>query len=133
MLLEIKSIDVFSVIKAVFIISMIIHIIFGFGFYFLILLGANMASELIYEFDYYEDYDSPGFFRFPLVVISIMVLSFVASFFYSMVSGVFALVYNLTAKWAGGFLLNGEEFKKSGKTVLEMKSTKEIEGTATEV
>ena len=118
MILELKSIDVWSVVKIVFLVMFILHLLLGIGGYFIIILGVNFMSALLNVATYSDEATLPGFFGFPIGLFIITMISSGASLIYASLGALIALLYNVFAKWGGGVIVNASESKESKKPKL---------------
>ena len=114
---EIKSVELWSMGRAVFMISLAIHIILGMGVLLIILMGINVATSLMEDIIYIDDMTSGGF-GLPMGLLLVVALSFGASIFYSLLYFTIGALYNLFSGWLGGIEIILEEPAQSLKTVL---------------
>ena len=113
---EIQSVNIWSVGKTVFLISLFIHLILGMGILLIILVGMNISTDLFDDIEYYDDeMDS---FGLPIGLILVVVLSVSASILYSSLYIVFGALYNLISGRLGGIELTLRELTTATKTKL---------------
>ena len=122
MILELRSIDVWSVVKIIFLVMFVLHLLLGIGGYFIIILGVNFVSALLNVTMYTDEAMLPGFFGFPIGLFIITMISSGASLIYASLGALMALLYNAFARWGGGVIVNASESKESRKPKLIVKS-----------
>ncbi|MCH7818245.1 MAG: DUF3566 domain-containing protein [Candidatus Marinimicrobia bacterium] len=127
MIYELKSFDVWSVARTVFIISLIIHLLLGLTGSALILLGVNALNSVWDESDvYYEEY-SPEDSKMPILVIFIFVISIGLSIGYMILSAVVMIIYNKLSGLFGGIEVEINELSQLKKTKLLPKVSKDAD------
>lgn len=127
MIYEIKSFDVWTVARTVFIIALVIHLLLGLTGSVLILLGVSALNSVWDEPDvYYEDYPADNS-RIPLLVIFIFVISIGLSIGYMILSAVVTLIYNKISGLIGGIEVDLNELSQLKKTKLLPKISKDTE------
>ena len=127
MIYELKSFDVWTVARTVFVIALIIHLLLGLTGSALILLGVNAIISMWDESDaYYEEY-SPEDSKLPLLVIIIFVISIGLSFGYMILAAIMMIIYNKLSRIFGGIEFDLSEISQIKKTKLLPKVSKESE------
>ena len=125
MIYELKSFDVWTVARTVFVIALIIHLLLGLTGSALILLGVNAMKSMWYDSDaYYEEY-SPEVSKLPILVIFIFVISIGLSFGYMILSAIVMIIYNKLSGLFGGIELDLNELSQMKKIKLLPKVSKE--------
>ena len=122
---EIRSVDIWSVGRTIFLISLIIHLILGMGILLIILAGMSVSTDLFDDTEYYDDeMDS---FGLPIGLILVIVLSVSASILYSTLYIVFGALYNIISRRLGGIEITLEELTIVPKTQLIPKDEGTVE------
>ncbi len=125
MIYELKSFDVWTVARTVFVIALIIHLLLGLTGSALILLGVNAIKSMWDESDaYYEEY-SPEVSKLPILVIFIFVISIGLSFGYMILAAIVMIIYNKLSRLFGGIEIDMNELSQMKKTKLIPKVSKE--------
>ncbi len=127
MILELKSIDVWSAVKIIFLVMFILHLLLGIGGYFIIMFGVNFVSAFLNSTIYSDEATLPGFFGLPIGLFIITMISSGASLIYAALGALMALLYNAFARWGGGVIVNASESSNSKKPKLIVKSRPEPE------
>ncbi|MCH8929075.1 MAG: DUF3566 domain-containing protein [Candidatus Marinimicrobia bacterium] len=113
---ELKSIELWSIVRTIFLVSLAIHLILGMGLLLILLIGMNVSTSLLDDnVQYYDDIDS---FGLPIGPILVIVISIGASTIYSLFYFAIGALYNLFSGWLGGIEITLEERVQSVKTVL---------------
>jgi len=97
---EIRCIDVWSVVKIVFVISLVLGLIVGL-FYFLVVIS---LGSLVSSFGFGEEIDTSSFTQLAgfLGLFMAIFIAILTAIFYSIVSAIAVGLYNLLSRWAGG-------------------------------
>jgi len=124
---ELKSFDVWTVARTVFVIALIIHLLLGLTGSALILLGINAMKSIWDDSDaYYEEY-SPEDSQLPILVIFIFVISIGLSFGYMILSAIVMMIYNQLSRLFGGIEIDLNDLSQLKKTKLIPKKPKKPE------
>jgi len=124
---ELKSFDVWTVARTVFVIALIIHLLLGLTGSALILLGVNAMKSMWDDSDaYYEEY-SPEDSKLPILVIFVFVFSIGLSFGYMILAAIVMIIYNKLSGLFGGIEVDLNELSQMKKTKLLPKVSKESE------
>lgn len=127
MIYELKSFDVWTVARTVFVIALIIHLLFGLTGSALILLGMNaMKSMWDDSDDYYDEYYQEDS-NLPILFIFVFVISIGLSFGYMILSALVTILYNKLSGIFGGIEIDLNELSQQKKTRLLPKASKESE------
>jgi len=122
---EIRSIDIWSVGRTIFLISLIIHLILGSGILLIILAAMSFTTDLFDDTEYYDDeMDS---FGLPIGLILVVVLSVTASILYSTLYIAFGAFYNIISRRLGGIEITLEELTITPKAQLIPKDEGTVE------
>ena len=113
---EIRSVDIWSVGRTIFLISLIIHLILGMGILLIILAGMNVSTDYFDDTEYYDD-EFNGF-GLPIGLILVVVLSVSASILYSSLYVAFGAFYNIISGRLGGIEITLKELVAPAKTKL---------------
>ena len=124
---ELKSFDVWTVARTVFVIALIIHLLLGLTGSALILLGVNAMKSMWDESDAYYDEYSPEDSKLPILVIIIFVISIGLSFGYMILAVIIMIIYNKLSRIFGGIEFDLNELSQIKKTKLLPKVSKESE------
>ena len=127
MIYELKSFDVWTVARTVFVIALIIHLLLGFTGSALILLGVNAMKSMWYESDAYYDEYSPEVSNLPILILFIFVISIGLSFGLMILSAVVTIIYNQLSRLFGGIEVEINDLSQMKKTKLLPKVSKESE------
>ncbi|HHM23805.1 MAG TPA: hypothetical protein ENJ23_02040 [Bacteroidetes bacterium] len=95
-MVELKKLDVWSVIKIAFLLSLTLGLVIGFFYFSLLSLIGQIAGTLGGEEMQLENFGA-GMGLFIAIFIAIF-----TALFYTLVSAILAVLYNLFASWAGG-------------------------------
>lgn len=125
MIYELKSFDVWTVARTVFVIALIIHLLLGLTGSALILLGVNAMKSMWDESDAYYDEYSPEDSKLPILVIIIFVISIGLSFGYMILAAIVMIFYNKLSRIFGGIEFDLSELSQIKKTKLLPKVSKE--------
>lgn len=113
---EIRSVDIWSVGRTIFLISLIIHLILGMGILLIILAVLNVSTDLFDDTEYYDD--EMNSFGLPIGLILVVVLSVSASIFYLLLYVAFGAFYNIISGRLGGIEITLKELAVPAKTKL---------------
>ena len=113
---EIRSVDIWSVGRTIFLISLIIHLILGMGILLIILAVLNVSTDLFDDTEYYDD--EMNSFGLPMGLILVVVLSVSASIFYLLLYVAFGAFYNIISGRLGGIEITLKELVVPAKTKL---------------
>lgn len=113
---EIRSVDIWSVGRTIFLISLIIHLILGMGILLIILAVLNVSTDLFDDIEYYDD--EMNSFGLPIGLILVVVLSVSASIFYLLLYVAFGAFYNIISGRLGGIEITLKELVVPAKTKL---------------
>jgi len=113
---EIRSVDIWSVGRTIFLISLIIHLILGMGILLIILAVLNVSTDLFDDTEYYDD--EMNSFGLPIGLILVVVLSVSASIFYLLLYVAFGALYNIISGRLGGIEITLKELVIPAKTKL---------------
>lgn len=113
---EIRSVDIWSVGRTIFLISLIIHLILGMGILLIILAVMNVSTDLFDDTEYYDD--EMNSFGLPIGLILVVVLSVSASIFYLLLYVAFGAFYNIISGRLGGIEITLKELVVPAKTKL---------------
>jgi len=113
---EIRSVDIWSVGRTIFLISLIIHLILGMGILLIILAGMNLSTDFFDDTEYYDD--EMNSFGLPIGLILVVVLSVSASIFYLLLYVAFGAFYNIISGRLGGIEITLKELVVPAKTKL---------------
>lgn len=113
---EIRSVDIWSVGRTIFLISLIIHLILGMGILLIILAVLNVSTDLFDDTEYYDD--KMNSFGLPIGLILVVVLSVSASIFYLLLYVAFGAFYNIISGRLGGIEITLKELVVPAKTKL---------------
>jgi len=113
---EIRSVDIWSVGRTIFLISLIIHLILGMGILLIILAVLNVSTDLFDDTEYYDD--EMNSFGLPIGLILVVVLSVSASIFYLLLYVAFGAFYNIISGRLGGIEITLKELVVPAKTKL---------------
>lgn len=127
MIYELKSFDVWTVARTVFVIALIIHLLLGLTGSALILLGVNAMKSMWDDSDVYYDEYSDEDSSLPILFIFIFVISIGLSFGYMIFAAIVLIIYNKLAGLFGGIEIDLNELSKVKKTKLLPKESKESE------
>ena len=127
MIYELKSFDVWTVARTVFVIALIIHLLLGLTGSVLFMLGVSAVNSIMDDSDlYYEDY-APEDSKFPIIVMFILVISIGLSFGYMILSAIVIIIYNKISASFGGIEVDMNELSQMKKTKLLPKLPKDSE------
>ena len=127
MIYELKSFDVWTVARTVFITALIIHLLLGLTGAALILLGVNALNSVMDDSDiYYEDY-APEDSKIPIFVVLVFVISIGLSFGYMIFSAILIVIYNKLSPLFGGIEVDINELSQTKKTKLLPKASEDPE------
>ena len=124
MIYELKSFDVWTVARTVFVIALIVHLLLGLTGSALILLGVNAMNSMWEDSDTYYDEYSPEDSKLPLLFILIFVISIGLSFGYMILSAVVTFIYNKLSGLIGGIEIDLNKLSQMKKTKLLPKVSK---------
>ncbi|TFB12132.1 hypothetical protein E3V55_01530 [Candidatus Marinimicrobia bacterium MT.SAG.3] len=124
MIYELKSFDVWTVARTVFIIALIIHLLFGLTGALLIMFGVNAMNSVWDDSDTYYEESSPEDSKIPLLIIFIFLISIGLSFGYMILSAIVTLIYNKMSGIVGGIEVDLNELSQLKKTKLLPKAPK---------
>ena len=124
MIYELKSFDVWTVARTVFVIALIVHLLLGLTGSALILLGVNAMNSMWDDSDMYYDEYSPEDSKLPLLFILIFVISIGLSFGYMILSAVVTFIYNKLSGLIGGIEIDLNKLSQMKKTKLLPKVSK---------
>ncbi len=127
MLYEIKSLNVWSVAKLVFIVALIIHLLLGVVGFALISFGINAFNSIIDHSDYYYEESSPENGNMPILVIFAFVFAIGLSFGYMILSSIIAVIFNGITGLFGGIEVRINEIVETKKTKLKPKAAVDSE------
>lgn len=127
MIYELKSFDVWTVARTVFVIALIIHLLLGLTGSALILLGVNAMKSMWDDSDVYYDEYSDEDSSLPILFIFIFVISIGLSFGYMIFAAIVLIIYNKLSGLFGGIEIDLNELSKVKKTKLLPKESKESE------
>ena len=113
---EIRSVDIWSVGRTIFLISLIIHLILLMGILLIILAVMNVSTDLFDDTEYYDD--EINSFGLPIGLILVVVLSISASIFYLLLYVAFGAFYNIISGRLGGIEITLNELVVPAKTKL---------------
>ena len=113
---EIRSVDIWSVGRTIFLISLIINLILGMGILLIILAVLNVSTDLFDDTEYYDD--EMNSFGLPMGLILVVVLSVSASIFYLLLYVAFGAFYNIISGRLGGIEITLKELVVPAKTKL---------------
>lgn len=113
---EIRSVDIWSVGRTIFLISLIIHLILGMGLLLIVLAVMNVSTDLFDDTEYYDD--EMNSFGLPIGLILVVVLSVSASIFYLLLYVAFGAFYNIISGRLGGIEITLKELVVPAKTKL---------------
>lgn len=113
---EIRSVDIWSIGRTIFLISLIIHLLLGMGILLIILAGMNISTDLFDDTEYYDDEFNS--FGLPIGLILVVVLSVSASLLYLLLYVAFGAFYNIIAGRLGGIEITLQELAVPAKTKL---------------
>ena len=119
MLYEIKSLNIWSIAKSVFIVTLIILILLGLVGFVLISFGINAFNSMIgqSEYYYYEE-SSPENGNVLILVTFAFVIAVGLSFGFMFLSSILAFIYNSFAELFGGIEVRISEIVETKKTKL---------------
>ena len=127
MIYELKSFDVWTVARTVFIIALIIHLLLGLTGSALIMFGLNAMNSVWDDSNtIYEEF-SPEDSKMPLLIIFVFVVSIGLSFAYMILSAIVTLIYNKMSGIVGGIEVDLNELSQIKKTKLLPKTPKSPE------
>ena len=124
MIYELKSFDVWTVARTVFIIALIIHLLLGLTGSALIMFGVYAMNSVWDGSDTFYEESSPEDSKMPIFVIFIFVISIGLSFGYMILSAIVALIYNKMSGIVGGIEVDLSEISQLKKTKLLPKAPK---------
>jgi len=121
---ELKSFDVWTVARTVFIIALIIHLLLALTGSALIMFGVYAMNSVWDDSDTFYEESSPEDSKMPIFVIFIFLISIGLSFGYMILSAVVAIIYNKISGLVGGIELDLNELLQMKKTKLLPKAPK---------
>ena len=124
MIYELKSFDVWTVARTVFIIALIIHLLLGLTGSVLIMFGLSAMNSVWDDSDTIYEESSPEDSKMPLLIIFVFVVSIGLSFGYMILSAIVTLIYNKMSGIVGGIEVNLNELSQIKKTKLLPKAPK---------
>ena len=124
MIYELKSFDVWTVARTVFIITLIIHLLLGLTGSALIMFGLSAMNSVWDGSDTIYEESSPEDSKMPLLIIFIFAVSIGLSFGYMILSAIVTLIYNKMSGIVGGIEVDLNELSQLKKTKLLPKTPK---------
>jgi len=124
---ELKSFDVWTVARTVFIIALIIHLLLGLTGSALIMFGVSAMNSVWDDSDTFYEESSPEDSKMPLLIIFIFLISIGLSFGYMILSAVVTLIYNKMSGIVGRIEVDLNELSQIKKTKLLPKTPKDPE------
>ncbi|MFQ6618016.1 MAG: DUF3566 domain-containing protein [Fidelibacterota bacterium] len=106
MIYEIKKIDVWSVVKVVFVISLILYFLFGLIIFFIYYSILSMLRETLNYIGFGELYSNLTSLGLAIIFLLTIFYSVIGAAVAAVLSALGALIYNLIAGWAGGIRFN---------------------------
>jgi len=124
---ELKSFDVWTVARTVFIIALIIHLLLGLTGSAFIMFGVSAMNSVWDDSDTFYEESSPEDSKIPLLIIFIFVASIGLSFGYMILSAIVTMIYNKMSGIVGGIEVDLNELSLKKKTKLLPKTPKDPE------